>query len=334
MKVAYHPDESSWLAARRKKLTSSDVPGLLGVYPSKAAAENKNPFALWQQKTGKAEPPEAGAMRLRFDLGHLVEPRVAREVEQREGVTLLDLGDYTTVEEGIFSSTPDRLIVPAGSGGSWVQPSTSEGHATFLARAESAIAAATGVCEIKSDGVLFDAETWSGGEKFDYALIQAHIPAMILAKPGGLIATVFGLGLDFDVWPFAVSEKLVSLIRERAEEFWECVLTDTPPGASFLDDSEAIGKSLAALYPKDSGETVELDEQAALQLEHYQELGKQIKALEATRQLIKNQVELRMESATWAKIPGSDKKWQWRTEPRKGYTVAPSEPRTLRVVKA
>lgn len=335
MKITVHHDEASWLAGRRKKLNASEVPALLGCYPSKQSEDFKNPYHLWRVKTGQVEDQELEHLRLRFDLGHLVEDRVAREVEKRESVTLLDLGDYTTISEGILSATTDRLIVPAGLGGDWTAPvTTSEEAALSHAKMEAAIEAATGVCQIKSDGTIQEAGSWSEGGKFDYALVQIHVEMMVTGKQGGLLAALFGLGLGFEVWPVHRSPELVSLIEERAEEFWACVLSGTPPGDSFLSESEAIGRSLAAIYSKDSGEEVELDESAQLQLEHYEHVKDEIKRLEAEKTAIENQVKLRMEDATWAKIPGAEKRWQWKVEPRKGYTVEPSEPRTLRVVKA
>lgn len=338
MKISPHRTEAEWLAARCRKLTSSDIPPLLGIYPSEESKKYKNPFETWMVKTGKKPDPEVEHMRLRFDLGHLVEDRVAREVEEKtEGVHLVDLGDYTIVSEGILAATPDRLIVPAGLGGNWTAPlTTSEEAALALTKMEAAIECSTGPCEIKSDGVIHDAAEWSGGEKFSYALVQAHVPTMIMGKQGGLIAVVLGLGLGFEVTPFVRSPKLCSLIEERAGEFWESVLSDVPPSAKFIDSGEAIAKSLATLFGGDSGETVELDEAAALQMEHLEDVKEKINALEAEKSAIENAVRHRMGSATWATIPGAKKKWQWKTEPRKAYTkeVPASEPRVLRLVKA
>lgn len=336
--ITVHRDEESWLAGRPGKLNASEVPALLGCYPSKASEAYKNPFALWRQKTGQAEPDDAEAMRLRFDLGHLVEDRVAQEVERREGCRLADLGDYTTVSEGILSATPDRMIVPAEFRVPGMVPSAlvSEGDVSRETKVAAILEAATGTCELKSDGTIQEAGAWAEGGKFDHALVQLHVGMIVTGKEGGLLAALFGLGLGFEVWPVVRSAELVSLIHERSEEFWEAVLTGTPPSATFLSESEAIGRSLAQIYAKDSGEEIEFDAAAREQFDHHQFLKREVKRLKGEIDLIENQVRLKMGEATWARIPGEKKRWQWKVEPREGYTktVPASNPRVLRVVKA
>lgn len=343
MRIIPLTDEQSWLGERLKGLTTSDIPPLLGIYPSKAAAQHRNPYEIWRQKTGKAEPPEMDEMRLRLDLGHAVEPRVAQEVENREGVKLVDTGDYTLFVRGLLRATPDRLIVPdLDFANPWVVKdlTVSEDMASKDEKLLAAAASATGVLEIKSSGVIYSAKKWAEGGHLDYALIQAITAAMVLDVEGGLIAAIFGLGLDYSSELFTRHEKIEGLIRERAEEFWECVLADSPPGAKYLDDSEAVGRSLAAIWSQDSGSSMilvpenygEADDDPQQDYARYKEIEEELKALNAERREIKNRVQLAMTDHTWASVPGTGKRWQWATETRSGYTVEPSESRVLRVV--
>lgn len=329
--VTVHPDWESWLAARRQKLTSSDIPPLLGCYPSAASKERKNPYALWLQKTGQATDDDP-AMQLRFDLGRIVEPRIAEEVEKRTGVALEDLGDFTTVEErgGILMATPDRLIGPPASPElPWWSPDA-ELPSVFA----KVVAGARGTAEFKTDAVQ-QAKGWEESAKFDYALVQWHVSAMCCQKDEGLIATCFGMGLEFDVFPVVRSDDLCALIRERAEEFWDFVQRGEPPSSAYLDSSEAVGRALGEIYRQESGEEVELDPDEWLPLvEERFALKEAIKGHEERIREIDNLARATLGPATYGRIPGYGKRWQWAKEERKGYTVEASSRRALRLVKA
>jgi predicted phage-related endonuclease len=315
-----YPDEASWLAARKKKITSSDVPGLLGCYPSEQARQHKNPYEIWLKKTSEEDEEPSRELRRRFEAGHLFERLMHQWTEEELDICLFDPGDYCVVERGVLAATPDRYIVRDGGTVLWAD-GTLEG-------------ALAGLAEFKSDAI-FNSRAWQESGKLDYAVVQLTTALYCADLTEGVIAVSFGMGLDFQTHAVTLAPDLVSLIVERAEEFMEYVLLGTPPPSKYLDDSAAIGASLRKIYAKETGATIALPpgEHEALLVE-YQEITAQAAALEKRKRAIQNEVMLAMGDAAEATIAGAPKKWRWQTQARKGYTVEPGETRVLRLVNS
>lgn len=105
-------DRAAWLAGRGKHIGSSDVPGILGLYPD---AWKTTPRTIWAQKTGKAASTrESWAMRQ----GTMMEPGIADWYAETSGLTLLPVPTVVEREAPHRSASLDRLIVsnPPGIG--------------------------------------------------------------------------------------------------------------------------------------------------------------------------------------------------------------------------
>jgi putative phage-type endonuclease len=110
-------DRAQWLEERRSGIGGSDVAPMLGLSPW------KTPFALWQDKTGRAvevEPDEAQRERMHF--GTVLEDVVAREHAARTGQRVQRVTSMLRHPDvPIALANLDRAIVEDGSRARWDQ---------------------------------------------------------------------------------------------------------------------------------------------------------------------------------------------------------------------
>lgn len=328
--ISQHSSREGWLEERRQGVTASEVPGLLGVYPSEAYKASHNPYELWLKKTNRlpldgGDPPEE--LRVRLAVGRAMEEPVASYVERSLGVTLQDPGDYTMISDGLLSATPDRLIT-----------------ARRVAEVDNLIAQrAVGVVEIKS--AFGSLDEWVGGPALRAAVVQAHVamdviaalradsPSRLIAPNKGVVAVVGNMGWDLRVHEFGRRKKLTDLIRSRAEEFWEFVKADEPPDERYLAGGAGVAKSLSTIFEPHPGETVDLPPWSTEVMDRLVAISAEIRALEAEKSGLENRIRREMESAETGVVPGGDLDFRWRVEPRKERVVPASSPRVLRRVK-
>lgn len=300
-----HPfdSEADWLAARRRYITSSDIPVILGVSPW------GNAYDLWLQKVrGRLDDPSK--MRRRFEAGRHVEPLIAKwfqEDTQRTPFRPLD-GYYliTNPELPWAAVTPDLLVID-GKG-------------------------PDGVVESKSAGMM-DLSGYEEGPGIHYATAQLHLPLLVCEMAQGWVATVFGLGNAFRVYPVEKNPELAALICERGEAFHRLIVNEEPPGEDFLRSGEGIGKALARIFSAESGELIEIEERFRPMLERKEAAAELIRGAKQEIEEIDNALKLRMGGNTFARIPGYPKLAKWATETRKEHVVAESTTRVLRLVR-
>ena len=75
------PNRRVWLAKRRKGITATDAPALLGLSPW------KTPLDVWLDKTGRADEVEVSYA---MERGNALEPLLRAEYQRRTGLTLID----------------------------------------------------------------------------------------------------------------------------------------------------------------------------------------------------------------------------------------------------
>jgi len=295
--------EAEWLAERRRHVTSSDVATILGVSPY------GNAFDLWLQKV-RGDDRDLSKMRRRFEAGHHIEPLIAKWFAEDTGRTpFRPLDGYyllTNPDLPWAAVTPDLLVID-GQG-------------------------SDGVVESKSAGMM-DLSGYEEGPALRYATAQLHLPLLVCEMHQGWVATTFGMGNAFRVYPVERNEELAALIVERCEAFHRLIVAEEPPGEDFLRSGEGIGRALAKIYEGESGELVEIEERFAEMLERREAALELKKGAEREIEEISNALKLRMGAATFARVPGYPKLAQWKTEAKKEYTVPASETRVLRLVK-
>lgn len=112
MKLKRYRKEHTWLAAREKLITSSDIPVLLGI-----GYGGRDPLHLYYEKRGElyGEAKEVDdKMQVRFAVGHALEPLITDLAEKELGIDTIDPGKYaiaTSSELPWAGCSPDRFIM-------------------------------------------------------------------------------------------------------------------------------------------------------------------------------------------------------------------------------
>lgn len=196
-------NRDEWLKLREGKISSSNAAVVCGISPF------KTPLQLWAEWTGKVKDSFKGNKATQ--LGTTLEPLVASWYAERNGVEVRH-GDALFVDSELswLVATPDYLI-------------PSQGDIPL---------------EIKT-GNWRTAYKWAdGGAPYEYVL-QLQIQMRVLRKSRGVLTAYLG---DFDQMPDVPVEydpELFAMVREKSEQFLDCVQRDVPPAAG-AGDSDLI----------------------------------------------------------------------------------------------
>lgn len=313
-RLTVHPGPEPWLEHRRRGVTSSDIPTLLG-----HGYAGRTIFHLYLDKIRQSE--EDPAKKWKFARGHAAEKLIAERVEEEAGWSLWDPGDYAIIEhpDGLLMATVDRLRV------SEPLPLTSERAFDW-----SAVQA---VVELKN----FDrsaAQGFQSSKFFAYALAQNTQQMMCLGLYNGAIVVEFGLMDDFAVIPVVRSAAVEELIWERAREFWAYVEAREAPGPQYVDESKAVGEALSEIYAGEAGEVRELGEEWRERILRLKEVREETKKLEDEYQGIKNLAARELEGASFGVVPGCERKLKWSKRTGGGFYMDPWESWGVSDVKA
>lgn len=104
-------------------------------------------------------------------------------------------------------------------------------------------------------------------------------------------------------------DELIARLIELETQFWQYVVSDTPPPA---DGSESADKALRCLYPKDIGVTIDFTSDRALSaaFSDLQSVRQQLDTLERTEALLKQQLQQAMGDATKAIFETGEVSWR------------------------
>lgn len=320
--MASPSDRAAWLEARRSGIGASDAAAVLGLNPW------KTPFAVWAEKVGAAPVDEAETEAQQ--MGHLLEPVVARLFEEDTGYKVVDLGAFEIQRHRMFPwlcATLDRVIV--GVAGT---------DAVYQGRDR-------GILEIKTTGGhLRDA--W-GEEPPLWVQVQFQHQLACVEMEWGFASVLIG-GQRRRHYEMRRNEDFIAEMLPRLEAFWQMVETKTPPP---VDSSDATTAALKALFPAEVGgrtiflppSVVEADRalygppgepddakvlalrQAALDVGIRPAVG----VLEEMEQAEVNKIRLAMGDAETGRLP-SGVVWTCKSVERKAYSVAARTSRELR----
>jgi putative phage-type endonuclease len=250
-----------------------------------------SPLELWMQKTGRLED-QPDSRRFRF--GRWAEKFIAQELEAEAGVKLIEQPPYSLMR--------------------------SETHPNRIASLDREVEGG-GLAEFKTVSQRM-ADRWKDGPA-DYAFVQVQHALFVTGYEFALIAAMIGAGEDFLPFRVAPSPDFQAELMEREEAFLKLVQTDTPPPAS---GAEGDREALAALYPKDKGETIVLDRpDFPAMVEMLRTAKENKKEAEGIIDLCENTIKEAMGEAAYAEIPGLAR-YSWKTQIRE---MKAQEARTL-----
>ena len=264
-------NRSEWLELRHGKISSSNVAVVCGISPF------KSPLQLWAEWTGKIQDTFRGNKATQ--LGTTLEPLVAAWFAERSGlgVTRAD-ALYGDAELPWLVCSPDYLL-PSGD-----------------------------PLEVKT-GHPRTAFKWTDGKApYEYVL-QLQIQMRVLRRPKGVLTAYLG---DFDNLPDVAVEydpELFALVREKAEQFLECVQQDIPPVAG-AGDAELIRtitqreEGKVATWSASDSELVEmLVIQAREASEVCASIRRELDKVDKPKKELENRIKQAMGNATIGKLP-------------------------------
>ena len=222
-----HRDE--WLAVRKRGIGSSDAGAAVGLHPY------KSPLELWMEKTGRdgALPlTDPNDERSPMYWGALLESIVATHYSRRTGrkVRRVNAVLQHPTEPWMLADI-DREVV----GSADVQ-----------------------ILECKTAG-MNGARLWKEGVP-EYVQLQVMHQLGVTGKLAADVAVLI-CGQELQIHRIERDETMIERLTALERQFWRYVERDEAPPA---DGSDSAEMALRCLYPQDSGQTLDLSQDASL----------------------------------------------------------------------
>lgn len=270
-------NRDQWLQVRKGGIGSSDAAAAVGLNPYKSQLE------LWMEKTGQDEQlpkvdPQDESSPLYW--GTLLEPIVAAHYTRRTGNKVRRVNAVLQhPSEPWMLANLDREVM----GTPEVQ-----------------------ILECKTAGIN-GARLWKDGVP-EYVQLQVMHQLAVTGAQAADVAVLIG-GQDLQVHRIERDEALIANLMALERQFWGHVQRCEPPPA---DGSDSADVALRALYPRDSGQTLDLSQDF--------EMSAAFSDLLAVRQVIathnaleaqlKQCIQQRMGEASQALFEGGDVSWK------------------------
>ncbi len=217
-------DRDQWLQVRKGGIGSSDAAAAVGLNPYRSQLE------LWMEKTGRAPlaPPGDGGADDQSPMywGSLLEPIVAAHYTRRTGNRVRRINAVLQHPE----------------------------HPWMLANIDREVLGAPDVqlLECKTAGIQ-GAWLWRDGVP-EYVQLQVQHQLAVTGKHAADVAVLLG-GQELQIYRLERDEELIGQLIALEREFWGYVERDQEPPA---DGSDSADRALRALYPRDTGLTLNL----------------------------------------------------------------------------
>lgn len=213
-----------WLDVRKQGIGSSDAAAAVGLNPYKSQLE------LWLEKTGRdgnlprIDPHDEESPTY---WGNILEPIVAAHYTKRTGHRVRRINavlQHPDPDKHWMLANIDREIIGVPD----VQ-----------------------ILECKTAGIN-GAKLWREGVP-EYVQLQVMHQLAVTGKPAADVAVLLG-GQTLEIHRIERDEKVIARLIELERRFWHYVETESPPP---VDGSESADTALRALYPNDTGRTVD-----------------------------------------------------------------------------
>ncbi|MCI0737543.1 MAG: YqaJ viral recombinase family protein, partial [Gemmataceae bacterium] len=266
-----YPDRDSWLEGRRFYVGASDTPGILDVGYS-----DQSIVTVYDSKINPPREVADPAKLRRFTIGRLIEPALRSIFAAESGQPCESAGEFSIYRHRDIpwlAATLDGLTV----------------HDEY------------GVCPVELKNVSnFNKADWDGDEgPLKYTVQVQHQLAVTGASHGFLLGLIGGY--EPVIKTIARNDRFIDAMLKRLEEFWGYVQRrEMPP----IDASAATGRILGLLYPKDTGSTVPLSEEAVRWDRELCESIEAIKKAEAVKLAAENKIKAAIKDASFGEITG------------------------------
>lgn len=284
--VERYATRAEWLAARPSGIGGSDAPALWGL-------GFKRPFALWCEKRGLVADDVEDSDYLR--IGARMEPIIADEHAYATGRSIID---------------PGRTTILRSREWPWMFVSLDRALLASVALEPALARLGPGVLECKNRNAGAWAEWTNGAPEEVQAQIQ-HAFAVTRWRWGSAAAIIGGnrpRHVDVEPIPSFVGEHV-----ETCRAFWQMVQLGAEPAATGHDSDE---RALKALYPGESGETIDLDDEAVKQAALLVAAKRDAKLAELRATEAEQWFRQRLGAATFGRLPGGGRV-QLRVEARR-----------------
>lgn len=252
-----------WLLMRKQGIGSSDAAAACGINPYQSQLE------LWMIKTGREEnlpktDPNDESSPMYW--GNILEPIVAAHYTKRSG--------FKVRRTNAILQHPD------------------EDKPWMLANIDFSVVGCPDVqiLECKTAGE-FGSRLWREGVP-DYVQCQVQHQLAVTGKRAVDVCVLI-CGQEIRIYRIERDDALISRLIDLERRFWEYVVTDTPPPA---DGSDSAGTALRALYPFDSGDTLDLSEDSTFSdaFDDLVSVRAEIEARQSIESELKQRIQQRM----------------------------------------
>lgn len=269
-----------WLQVRQQGIGSSDAAAAVGLHPY------KSPLALWLEKTGRTASGSAQSDPTSSDdssplyWGTLLEPIVAAHYTKRTG--------HRVRRVNAVLQHPDRP---------WM-----------LANIDREVVGAPEVqiLECKTAGIQ-GSRLWQDGVP-EYVQLQVLHQLAVTGKEAADVAVLIG-GQSFEVHRIRRDPAMIDHLMALEAVFWRHVQEDRPPPA---DGSDSSARALLAMFPKDSGQTLDLSDDLVMNalFSDYLDTRAQLEKFEALEAQLKQSLQQRMGDHTRMRFEQGSVTWK------------------------
>lgn len=294
---------------RKTGIGGSDVAALLGISPW------KSPLELYCEKLGFTEPVEQTEP---MEWGNRLEEVIFKKYieETWRSATLTSQDFHRHPKHDFIYCHPDGIILAKKDA------PLSEQDDELLS-----IDCGPGVLEIKTANAA-TRHTWDDGAP-DYYMVQLQHNLAVMGAEWGSFAVLFG-GVNFLWFDVERSDKIIDVLMQKEQEFWDRVKNENPPPA---DGSDSSKKALNALYKNDYDTTIALP-QAATDLDEARlKAIAEIKKWESVKSQAENHIKELIGENSYGVLPIGGR-YSWKTIVRQEHVVKGSTSRILRRLKA
>lgn len=301
-------DRNAWLALRLQNVNASEVAICCGEGPYGSLAE------LYAEKKG-LRPPRADSGLLRR--GRWLEASVFEALaEMRPDLEIRRARIYLRDPELRLGATPDGFALL--SGGRIVVQAKTISRSMFRKR-----------WLLDPDSTVENGDA----EPPIYYVLQVLTEMLLSDSAYGLLAVLVVAEFDSVLRTFEIerNEEVIERILRAVDTFWRehfdpGIMPDFQP----LRDAALI----VALYPKDDGSLIDLttNNRAGAVVELLIETAAAIKGSTATSKAAKAELQAILKDHTYGLL-ADGRCISWKRQHRRGYTVEPSNPRVLKILK-